>query len=99
MRKIKTLLAIMVLVLMASLCAPQAFAGVIHNPVADGDMSGPGLAGEILTPPGAAGETPTPGVNGEMQNGITGDIGFPGLDGQMEFPVAGSIWAIIAGLF
>jgi hypothetical protein len=86
MRRIKTLLTIMVLVLMAAFSAPQAFAGIIHNPGADGDMSGPVLNGEIPNPPGVAGEMPTVGINGDQQTpGRNGDIPFPGFTGLWGF--------------
>jgi hypothetical protein len=44
MRKMKRIMAIMLLAMVASVCAPQAFAGVIHNP---GPDPAPAAAGEM----------------------------------------------------
>jgi hypothetical protein len=72
----KRVIAIMLLAIVASLCAPQAFAGVIHNPGPDGNMNMPAATGDILTP-GATGEIGFPGATGDMATGIM----YPGFTG------------------
>lgn len=98
MRKIKTLLAMMALVLVMSLGAPQALAGDMGCP--------PGFTGEISTPgytgpqetPGVTGEIGMPGVAGDIGTpGVAGDIPYPGITGEMGFP--GALWGYIAALF
>ncbi|HEV2915234.1 MAG TPA: hypothetical protein VGX92_18290 [Pyrinomonadaceae bacterium] len=90
MRKIKRLTAIMVLATVASLGAPQAFAG---------EMGCPGIAGPTETP-GFAGEIGSPGVNGEIQNGLTGDMSAPGAAGDVQFPgIADGMWTGIYAAF
>jgi hypothetical protein len=91
MRKIKRLAAIMVLALVATFCAPQAFAGDMATGIT-GDIGAPG----IIHTPGVAGDMPAPGVNGDMQTpGLNGDILTPpGFDGWI-----GTGLAAIAALF
>ena len=60
MRKMKRVMAIMLLVMVASLCAPQAYAG---------EMGSPGVCGEIGCP-GAGGDMSAPGITGDMATGI-----------------------------
>lgn len=84
----------MVLALLMSLGAPQAFAGDMHCPIA-GQTQTPGITGDIGFP-GITGDIGTPG--------ITGEIGMPGVTGDIEFPgIAGHMWAgisaAIASLF
>jgi hypothetical protein len=69
MLRLKKLVAIMMLVLVTSLGAPQAFAGDISTPGITGEMSTPGLNGDIAAP-GAAGDILTPGFAGWMGNGL-----------------------------
>ena len=69
MRKIKTLTAIMALILVMGLSAPQAFAGFMPTPAV-----GPGET------PGYTGPQETPGATGGIElPGYAGDIGCPGL--------------------
>lgn len=89
MFRLKKFVAIMIVALAATFCAPQALAGDMQFPRAGGDTQFPGVVGE----------TPTPGANGEIQNGVTGEISFPGVNGEMGFPVAAGMWALITGLF
>lgn len=56
MLRLKRLAAIMVLAIVATFCAPQAFAG---------EMSTPGFTGDIQAP-GYTGDIPSPGFNGNM---------------------------------
>lgn len=75
MRKIKRVTAIIMLAMVATLGAPQAFAGEMGCPGAAGTQESPGISGTI----------DTPGIAGDMQTpGATGDISFPGLDGWMS---------------
>ena len=85
MLRLKKLVAIMMLALVTSLCAPQAFAGDMSCPGITGEMSTPGLNGDIASP-GVAGEISTPGVAGEILT--------PGFDGWI-----GTGLAAIASLF
>jgi hypothetical protein len=94
MRKVKRLAAIMLLALVASLYAPQAFAGDMATGIT-GDMGAPGIAGDMHTP-GVTGDIQAPGVNGDMQTpGLNGEILTPpGFDGWI-----GTGLAAIAALF
>ena len=86
MRKIKALTAIMMLAMVMSLGAPQAFAGFIPTGVtADGPTETPGITGPQESP-GATGDIGTPGLNGE--------IGMPGFAGWI-----GTGLAAIASFF
>ena len=103
MRKIKRLAAIMMLALVASLCAPQAFAGDMATGIT-GDIGAPGITGDMHTP-AVTGDIQAPGVNGEMQTpGLNGDMNFPGLNGEILTPPGFDGWmgnglAFIAALF
>ena len=86
MRNVKRLAAIMVLATVASLCAPQAFAGDMATGIT-GEMGAPGIAGDMQYP----------GVNGDMSTppGLDGEILTPpGFDGWI-----GTGLAAIAALF
>ena len=100
MRKIKRLAAIMLLAVVATFCAPQAFAGDMATGIT-GDIGAPG----IIHTPGVAGDMPAPGVNGDMLTpGLNGDMNFPGLNGEILTPPGFDGWigtglAAIASLF
>jgi hypothetical protein len=85
MLNIKRLAAITVLALVATFCAPQAFAGDMATGIT-GDIGTPGIAGDMHTP-GVAGDILTPGLNGEI-------LTPPGFDGWI-----GTGLAAIASLF
>ena len=72
MRKIKTLTAIMVMAIVMSFGAPQAFAGFIPTGFA---------ANGVAESPGYAGPQESPGLtDGTAESpGFAGDIGCPGL--------------------
>ncbi|HEX8773466.1 MAG TPA: hypothetical protein VF735_07635 [Pyrinomonadaceae bacterium] len=99
MRKMKRVMAIMLLAMVASVCAPQAFAGVIHNPGPDGVMDTPAATGDILMPgvagemgaPGAGGDILGPGASGDMATGIM----YPGFSGW----IGTGLYAGIASFF
>lgn len=66
MRKIKTLTAIMVMAMIMSLGAPQAFAGDMATGVAaDGTAESPGYTGPQESP-GITGVAESPGFFGDM---------------------------------
>jgi hypothetical protein len=78
MLRLKTLTAIMVIAMVMSLGAPQAFAGFMPTGVtADGPSETPGITGPQESP-GATGGIEMPGLNGE--------IGAPGLNGEISTP-------------
>jgi hypothetical protein len=96
MRKIKILTAIMVMAMVMSMAAPQAFAGDISCGLTGEIPNPPGITGPQESP-GAAGDIGMPGLNGDMGTppGLNGEMGSPGfLDGWMGTPLAA-----IASLF
>lgn len=81
MRKLKRLAAIIMLAMVMSLGAPQAFAGTIHTGVAaDGSAESPGYADGVAESPGFAdGTAESPGVAGDMHTpSATGEMSTPG---------------------
>jgi hypothetical protein len=78
---IKRLTAMILMALMLSLCAPQAFAGIMDTPAATGEISTPGATDGTAESPGYKrdGVAESPGY--QMRLTSAGDIGFPGLDG------------------
>lgn len=96
MRKMKRVMAIMLLAIVASLCAPQAFAGVIHNPGPGGNMDAPAATGEILTP-GVTGDMSGPGAMGDMQFPVSATgIMYPGFAGWIGTGLYGGIASFFA---
>lgn len=103
MSKLKTLTMIVMLAMVISFGAPQAFAGEMQNGVA-GPTETPGLNGTIHT--GSTGQVDVPpAVNGDMSGpGATGDTQFPGATGETQFPgaygwIGTGLYAAIASLF
>jgi hypothetical protein len=74
MRKMKRVMAIMLLAMVVSLCAPQSYAG---------EMGAPGVGGEIGSP-GAGGDMSGPGTTGDMATGIM----YPGFAGWIGTGIA-----------
>jgi hypothetical protein len=89
MLRLKRFAAIMLLALVASFGAPQAFAG---------DISCPDIVGETPTP-GYTGPQESPGATGGIEMpGLNGEILTPGLAGEIPCPGITGLWGYIAAL-
>ena len=70
MRKMRKMMAVLLLLFVFALSAPKSWAG---------DIGCPGVTGDIQTP-GLTGPQESPGLTGPQESpGITGDILFPGV--------------------
>ena len=103
MSKLKTLTMIVMLAMVISFGAPQAFAGEMQNGVA-GPTETPGLNGTIHT--GSTGQVDVPpAANGQMETTLqSGEISGPGVTGDTQFPgaygwIGTGLYAAIASLF
>lgn len=80
--RIKRLTAIILIALTLSLCAPQAFAGIMDTPAYNGSIDTPGYSDGTAESPGYKkdGTAESPGAYGWAESpGFMGDIPFPGL--------------------
>lgn len=62
MRKVKTIVAVMMMLSVIGVATPQVLAGDVQTPTRTGEVHTPGKAGDAHTP-GKAGEISTPGFS------------------------------------
>ena len=92
MRKLKTFVAVLMLVFVLGIAVQQAFAGDTMTP--PGETQGPPVPGEMNTPPG---ETQGPSLNGITDTPpAPGEVSTPGFASWADiiFQILGNSWNI-----